>query len=425
VIAPARSAAGPHDRRVPAWPDAPGFLSMGLLRHQLPVYSPLPLRSLVPAIRATARVSADSREVLAATLRRRFGAEGCVLCASGTEALRLAIATALRLRPGATRVALPAFSCYDVASAAVANDAQLLLYDIEPATLAPDLNSLERALREGAAVVVVSPLYGIPVDWEAVRERAERHGALVIEDAAQGHGAFWKDRPLGSLGDLAVISFGRGKGWTGGRGGALLLRGCAAGVTVAEEPGATTLRRELSTVAAAAVQSLLGRPNLYGIPLAVPGLQLGATVYHDAPEVSSMPRAASAILHGTREAADAEAAARRSHAAALVEAIRSRDGVAPVMASAGATPGYLRFPLRLARGMGGWPSTSVAFRLGIAPSYPTTLAALVVVRERLAALERCMGAEELARTLVTLPTHTRLTSREREAVVALVDEYVP
>ena len=56
----------------------------------------------------------------------------------------------------------------------------------------------------------------------AIAEIAERHGLAVVEDAAQGLGATWRGRPLGSFGDVSVLSFGRGKGWTGGVGGALL-----------------------------------------------------------------------------------------------------------------------------------------------------------------------------------------------------------
>ena len=78
--------------------------------------------------------------------------------------------------------------------------------------------SLERALKRGAGVVVVAPLCGIPVDWDRVGRCLAPYGALAVEDAAQGHGAEWRGLPLGGLGTLSVLSFARGKGWTGGRG---------------------------------------------------------------------------------------------------------------------------------------------------------------------------------------------------------------
>src|SRR5439155_325596 len=96
---------------------------------------------------------------------------------------------------------------------------------VHPPLPSPELDSLTAALTAGARLVVVTSLYGVPVQWRAVLECAAAVGAAVIEDAAQGFGASWLGRPLGSLGAVSVLSFGRGKGWTGGRGGALLARG--------------------------------------------------------------------------------------------------------------------------------------------------------------------------------------------------------
>src|SRR5439155_883687 len=128
-----------------------------------------------------------------------------------TLALRAAAATLGGGEPPV--VALPAYACYDVATAAVAVNARIALYDVHPATLAPDLASLTATLAEGARIVVVAPLYGMPVDWDAIEQCVAAFGALAIEDAAQGHGASWRGRPLGSLGRLSVLSFSRGKGW--------------------------------------------------------------------------------------------------------------------------------------------------------------------------------------------------------------------
>src|SRR5437899_1804453 len=82
-------------------------------------------------------------------------------------------------------VALPAYTCYDVATAAVAVDARIALYDVDPATLAPDMASLTATLAEGARIVVVAPLYGVPVDWDAIEQCVRTFGAVAVEDAAQ------------------------------------------------------------------------------------------------------------------------------------------------------------------------------------------------------------------------------------------------
>jgi perosamine synthetase len=394
----------------------------GWLRHQLPVYSPLPFGATLPALAVWARPAADPRPALLASLLADYDADAGVLCGSGTQALRLALDLVLRQADG-MRVALPAFSCYDVAAAAVATGAEVLLYDVDPATLAPDVDSLERVLRRGARVVVAAPLYGVPLDWESVRSRCEAHGAALVEDAAQGFGAAWRGRPLGSLGDISVLSFGRGKGWTGGRGGALLLRGAAAGRLDLPAYGAVMARDEISTAATSAVQATLGRPSLYRIPVSLPWLRLGETVYHDAAPPTPMPRTAAEILRRTRALADRESGARRHHARTLLGAIRYGAEVQTVAVEPGAEPGFLRLPLRVAQGMHGFRDPHSARRLGIAPGYPAPLSELPALRPLLVESVAYPGAAELAHTLITLPTHSCLRAGEREQVLRLVNTY--
>ncbi len=191
------------------------------MRHQLPAYSPISARGIAAAL----LTSRDANQQLLSLLASQFEAAAVVLCSSGTHALQLVLDAARRRLGAETTVALPAFTCYDVATAAVAGRQPVVLYDIDPDTLAPDLDSVRAALRAGARIIVASPLYGIPVPWEPLADLAKEFGAIVIEDAAQGQGALWNGRPVGSLGELSVISFGRGKGWTGGGGGAVLMRG--------------------------------------------------------------------------------------------------------------------------------------------------------------------------------------------------------
>ncbi|HEX8361985.1 MAG TPA: DegT/DnrJ/EryC1/StrS family aminotransferase, partial [Longimicrobium sp.] len=185
---------------------------MSAVRHQLAAYSPLTAGAAGAALWDAAR-HPDPRTALARRLRERFGARHVALCASGTHALQCALA-----RAGGAPVALPAYACYDLATAAVGAGVCVALYDVDPASLAPDPASLERVLAAGARLVVVAPLYGIPVDWPALERLATVYGARLIEDAAQGHGASLGGRALGSLGEMSVLSFGRGKGWTGGGG---------------------------------------------------------------------------------------------------------------------------------------------------------------------------------------------------------------
>jgi hypothetical protein len=393
-----------------------------------PVHTPLSAWALQQAALAGLGVLEDRRPSLQRLLRTMYGADDVLLVDSGTHALDLA----LRLAAGATRerviVALPAYTCYDVATAAVGGGMRIALYDVDPNSLAPDLDSLNRTLTAGARVVVVSPLYGIPVDWDAVEQCAARHGATVIEDAAQGHGSVWRGRRVGSLGAISVLSFGRGKGWTGGCGGALLVRRgtdlSGLGATDSLLPGSWPFAGLL----AAKGQWALSRPQLFGLAASLPWLHLGETPYHHPDAPRAMPRGAAGLLQGTLALAEREAELRRENGAALLARISSGGAcgtppMRPIRAPAGGAAGYLRFPLRLLRGRAAVADVRSAIRLGLAPGYPTSLAALDAVRERMAPSEHgegWPGADAIVRELVTLPTHSFVAARDRDALLHLI-----
>jgi len=392
-------------------------------RRQLPVHSPITLGALCGAAAAGLSLKADPRQALRASLLRDYRADDVVLCRSGTEALQLGIRAALR-QARASAVALPAFTCFDVGAAAVGVGAAIELYDVQPTTLAPDLDSLERVLRRGARVVVVAPLYGVPVNWDAMTAVLEPHGAVAVEDAAQGHGASWRDDRLGSLGPISVLSFGRGKGWTGGGGGALLLRGVDGGNSVGDLIPVARVVDEVATLHRATAHWAFGRPALYAIPAALPWLRLGETVYRTATPPRLMSRTAAAVAHAMAEEAQREAVNRRNNAGCLLDAVRdAATGIWAIQVHPQATPSFLRLPVRCRHGLGGFPSPAEASRLGIAASYPSSLAALPPIRRALLQTGSWPGADELARQLCTLPTHTRLSPAERKAIVAQVRGY--
>lgn len=393
-----------------------------------PAYSPVPWAALRATARDRMSLDDDPRPAFAQFLCDRYAARHAQLFASGTQALAAAISAASRVidgrRAAGTRnaVALPAYGCFDIAAAAVAAGMPIALYDIDPETLSPDPHTLSMAVAAGAGIVVVAPLYGMPVDWAAVEHCCARHDAIVIEDAAQGCGATWQDRPVGSSGRYSVLSFGRGKGWTGGAGGALLTRGAT------EMRSTETVRSadEIGALVRAAAQCVLGDPHIFAVPSAMPWLHIGQTRYNPAGSPAAMARASVRLLERSLVAAEHETVMRRSNAGELAAALA---GLAvervpahphPVRPVPEGKPGYLRFPVRIAQGWRGFADPSRARRSGIAPAYPATLAELPAVRERLTCASGARGwpgAETLVREIVTLPTHSLVTNGDREEML--------
>ena len=393
----------------------------GWLWRQVPAYSPLTLHAAWRAAAQTLLRREDARPRLARLLRALYPAREAVLLGSGTQALELAIRIASRVVGEPSVVALPAFSCYDVATAAVGAGVGIALYDVDPWTLAPDLDSMTATLAEGARVIVVAPLFGVPIDWDAIEQCLKGFGALAIEDAAQAHGALWRGTPVGSAGALSVLSFGRGKGWTGGRGGALLIRRFPLEGGV-DGPRAAGPFDEVAALGTAVAQCVLGRPAVYRLPAGLPFLHLGETRYHAPTALRRMTRAAAALLERTLPLATQEAAARRVNAEAMLARLPPDSRARTVTPPRAGTPGFLRLPLRVPGGLAGFAEPRRARRLGVTPGYPTTLAALRPVRERLTRPRgRWPGAEELVRDLVTLPTHSLVSAAERDELVRLLD----
>jgi dTDP-4-amino-4,6-dideoxygalactose transaminase len=137
------------------------------------------------------------------------GVAHAVGCASGTDALWLAMAAA-NIGPGDAVITTP-FSFFATVSAILRCGAQPLLADIDPATFNLSADSVEGVLRghRGSSIKAVMPvhLYGQCADWDAFTALKQRHGLLLIEDAAQAFGATWNGIHAGALGDLAAFSF--------------------------------------------------------------------------------------------------------------------------------------------------------------------------------------------------------------------------
>jgi perosamine synthetase len=143
----------------------------------------------------------------------RFG----VACCSGTTALHLALA-ALGIGPG-DEVIVPTFTMVATASAVHYVGATTVLVDSEADTWNLDPAQLESKITPRTRAIVVVHVYGHPADMDAVLDIARRHGLYVIEDAAEAHGASYRGRPVGSLGDVACFSFYANKIITTGEGG--------------------------------------------------------------------------------------------------------------------------------------------------------------------------------------------------------------
>ena len=142
---------------------------------------------------------------------------------SGTGALYLA-ARALGLGPG-DEVIVPAYTFSGTAEGVALTGAQIVFGDIDEKTKNLDPGAAEAAITENTRAIVAVHLYGQPAEMEALEALAKQHKLFLIEDAAQAHGARYRGRPVGSIGDVGAFSFYPAKNLGAyGDGGAVVSR---------------------------------------------------------------------------------------------------------------------------------------------------------------------------------------------------------
>lgn len=138
-------------------------------------------------------------------------------CSNGTTALHLAL-IALGIGPG-DEVIVPTLTFVATANAVTYCGARPVFVDSEPTTWNMDTRCIEAQITPRTKGIIVVHLFGHPADMDAILSIASRHGLFVVEDAAQAHGAQYKGRRVGSLGDVATFSFFGNKIISTGEGG--------------------------------------------------------------------------------------------------------------------------------------------------------------------------------------------------------------
>jgi len=154
-------------------------------------------------------------------LQARTGAAKALLTHSCTSALDMSAILA-DVGPG-DEVIMPSYTFVSTANAFVLRGAVPVFVDIRPDTLNIDEKLIEAAITPKTRAIVPVHYAGVGCEMDAIMAIANKHGLLVIEDAAQALMATYKGRPLGSIGQMSALSFHETKNVISGEGGALLV----------------------------------------------------------------------------------------------------------------------------------------------------------------------------------------------------------
>jgi len=154
-------------------------------------------------------------------MEKKFGARKVLLTTSCTAALEMA-AILCKVGPG-DEVILPSFAFTSTANAFYSQGAKLVFVDIRPDTLNVDETKIKAAITERTKMIVLVHYAGVGCEMDSIIEIANCNNLYVVEDAAHGVNAKYKDKYLGTLGDLGVFSFHETKNYICGEGGALVI----------------------------------------------------------------------------------------------------------------------------------------------------------------------------------------------------------
>jgi dTDP-4-amino-4,6-dideoxygalactose transaminase len=154
-------------------------------------------------------------------MEQRFGARRVLLTTSCTSALEMA-ALLCDLEPG-DEVILPSYTFVSTANAIVLRGAKPVFVDIRPDTLNLDERLIESAITPSTRAIWPVHYAGVACEMDEILAIASKHDLRVVEDAAQGVFASYKERSLGTLADLGCYSFHETKNFSSGEGGALVV----------------------------------------------------------------------------------------------------------------------------------------------------------------------------------------------------------
>ncbi len=154
-------------------------------------------------------------------MEERFEAKKILLTHSCTAALEMA-AILCEVGPG-DEVILPSFTFVSTANAFYLRGAKLVFVDIRPDTLNMDESQIEKAVTEQTKVIVPVHYASVACEMDTIMDIAGRHKLCVVEDAAQGVNAKYKEKFLGTIGDIGAYSFHETKNFICGEGGAIVV----------------------------------------------------------------------------------------------------------------------------------------------------------------------------------------------------------
>ncbi len=321
-----------------------------------------------------------------------LGAAHGAATSSGTAALEIALQAA-NVRPDARVVTTP-FSFVSTANAIIRRGAVPVFADIDPQTFNLDPASCADVLSRtpGVEALLLVHLYGLPCRMDAFMNLARQHHLVIIEDAAQAHGATFQGRKVGTFGAAGAFSFYPTKNLMTGEGG----------MVVTDDPRLAERARTLIDV---------GQSSQYTYEM------LGSN--------SRMTEIAGALGIGQLEKLDERNARRRQNASRLTAGLRDLDWLEVPAPSPGCTHVFHQYTIRVPGVRDRLARHLDAQGIGTRVYYPTPIHKSPLYRRLGFADVRCPQAERAAEDVLSIPVHPALGEEEVHRIVRAIRGFNP
>lgn len=371
---------------------------------------------------------ADVLQRFKEAVRARAGVRHCDFVSTGRAALTLAL-LALKALDGGRRdeVVIPSYTCFSVPSSIVKAGLKVRLADVDPMTLDFAPGALERLDGARVLAVVATNLYGLPNDLPSITQAAHDRGVYVVDDAAQCLGGSIGGRPSGAWGDVGLYSFDKGKNVTSIDGGVLVTDSERIGEAITQQIRALppcTMAESATHLAKLVVYAALLHPRGYWLPNSLPFLGLGTTAYRTDYPLAQYDSWMAPMGYRLFGRLDAITAQRRENADRLNRLLPWGSKLDPVILKQGAEPAYLRFPVLVdPEYRDAVVSALRASGIGATASYPTAINDIPELQRFLQGSDRkAIGGRDLARRILTLPTHGYVTEQDQDRIAAVIED---
>jgi len=355
------------------------------------------------------------RKQLEKSIREQFCVKHAFFVSSGKAALLL-ILLALQDLSKKKQVVIPAYTCFSVASSVVKAGLEIVPCDIDSTSFDFDYDCLRRKVTNECLCILGTHLFGIPADLERLKELCIGKGAFLVEDAAQGMGGERGGRMLGTIGDVGFYSLGRGKNITCGSGGIVVTNSDFIATVFTRHYAKleeSSFLDDLKNFLQLGLMSVFIRPYFYWLPVTIPFLKLGQTLFYTDFPIQKLSGRRAALLQNWRDRLAESNACRAQNSLELSAKVAPRD-INDICIP------YLRLPMlaqdRTRRDQ--IYARSKEQGLGMSLMYPTAVDEIAEIKAIFHG-ETFPIAKKVAETLVTLPTHHFLSDADKTAICEL------